>query len=714
MNISLKLPTRFSSLRLSASNYHKFSFHEKDALDLLKQSSLAKKLAIGKLIHAHFIVTHRATEDNVIETNTLINHYSKCGHVHIARKLFDRMRHRNIVTWSALMAGYLHSGSPVEAVRLFRNMGDLRPNEYVLATIISCCSKVGFGLFKEGIICHGYAFKSGFIFHLYVKNALIYMYCMSSDVDAAWRILESVPGSDAYTYNSLINGLVEQEHVNEALRVLDMMVIENLEWDSVTYVNVFSLCSRIRNLKLGLQVHCRMVITGDFDYNTNSNSDEFIVSAIIDMYGKCGDISLARKIFDVQKTLNVVSWTSILTAYLQNGFFEEVLKLFSKMDSTRVRPNEYTIAVLLKSCAGLSVIGQGSSVHGRALKGGFADHVIVGNALINMYAKGGNIGAGRIVFVEMIYRDCKTWNAMINGYARHGLGKEALGVFEEMLAVKERPNYVTFVGVLSACGHLGWVQDGLYYYEKLMNEMGVEPGLEHHTCIVGLLSRAGLLDRALSFMRSAPVRWDVVAWRTLLNACHVHRKYDLGREVAEMVMQLDPDDVGTYILVSNMHAKAKRWDGVANIRKLMRERNIKKEPGVSWVEMKNRTYVFASDDCNHPEFAQIYEKVRELLAKIKALGYVPAVGSVLHDVEDEHKEDYLSFHSEKLAIAYALMKTPDQESAPIIVMKNLRMCDDCHSAIKLIAKVTNREIIVRDVNRFHCFQGGTCSCSDYW
>ncbi|KAF8390141.1 hypothetical protein HHK36_024663 [Tetracentron sinense] len=286
---------------------------------------------------------------------------------------------------------------------------------------------------------------------------------------------------------------------------------------------------------------------------------------------------------------------------------------------------------------------------------------------------------------------------MISGYSHHGLGREALVIFYDMLASEEIPDYVTFVGVLSACGHLGLVDEGLYYLNKLMKDMGIIPGVEHYTCIIGLLSRAGLLDEAESFMSSSPVKLDIVAWRTLLSGCHIHRNFGLGKRIAEVILQLDPVDVGTYILLSNMYAKARRWDGVMKIRKLMRGRDVKKEPGVSWIEVRNNTHVFVSEDKKHPESRQIYEKVGELLAQIKPLGYVPDIATVLHDVEDEQKEEYLSYHSEKLAIAYGLMNT--LPGLPIRVMKNLRICDDCHTAVKLISKVTSRRIIVRDANR---------------
>ncbi|KAI8533993.1 hypothetical protein RHMOL_Rhmol10G0054400 [Rhododendron molle] len=622
----------------------------------------------------------------------------------VARQLFDEMRERNVVSWGALMAGYLQNGFPLEVVNLFRSMTLVDcfcPNEYILATVLSSCADCGLSV--EGRQCHGYALKYGLVFHQYVKNALLYMYAMCSDVEAALGVLNSVPGADGFTYNSILKALVGNGYLSEALEVFGRMVKECVKWDSFTYVSLFGLCAALRDLKLGLQVHNRIL-------KANIEVDEFIGSAVIDMYGKCGEISNARNVFDGMQTRNVVSWTAMLAAYFQDRCFEEVLKLFPYMEHEGVMPNEFTFAVLLNSCASLSALGHGNSVHTRAVKSGFKHHVTVGNSLINLYTKGGNIEAANKVFADMVYRDTTTWNAIISGYTHYGLGKEALIVFQDMLAVEEPPNYATFVGVLSACARLGLVREGFYYLNQLMYEIGIQPGLEHYTCIVGLLCRAGLLEQAENFMRTTPVKWDVVALRTLVNACYVHGNYRLGKQVAETVLDMDPDDVGTYLLLSKMHAKANRWDGVARIRKLMRENILKKEPGICWIEIRNHTHVFV--DNKSPEFSQIYEKVRELLAEIEPLGYVPDVSTVVHDAEEKQKGDFISYHSEKLAIAYGIMKTPPE--ATIRVMKNQRMCDDCHSAVKLISKVANRMIIVKDVNHFHRFQDGFCSCGDYW
>ncbi|XP_031254049.1 pentatricopeptide repeat-containing protein At5g39680 [Pistacia vera] len=695
------------SLILSTSKQNHAPLSLEDTIKLLKVSADTKNLKLGKMIHAHLtILSESPQNENIAQTNSLINFYAKCDQIPVARQLFDNMHHRNVVSYSSLMSGYLHYGFSLENLKLFKSMvsvENMRPNEYIFATVLFSCSRSS--KVEEGKQCHGYVMKSGLAFHQYVRSALIDLYAKCQDMGMAMQVFNALPGYDVFSYNSILNGLLEHGYMREGVEVLSRMVNECVNWDTTTYVNAFGICACLKDLKLGLQVHGQML-------KNDVQIDAFISSAMINMYGKCEKISNARKVFDGLKTRNVVLWTSMLASFFQNGYYEEALNFYNEMEEEGIQPNELTFAVLLNSAAGLSTVRYGDVLHALVEKSGFKENVIVGNALITMYEKGGIIEAAFKVFSNMIYRDTITWNAMICGYSHHGLGREALIVFQEMLAAEECPNHVTFVGVLSACGHLGLVQEGFYYLNQVMNKFEIKPGLEHYTCIVGLLSKAGLLDEAENFMRCTLVKWDVVAWRTLLNASHVHQNYGFARRIAEFILKMDHDDVGTYTLLSNIYAKKKRWDGVSKIRKLMRDRNIKKEPGVSWIEIKNATHVFVSEDINHPESSQIYEKVKELLAKIKPLGYIPDVAAVLHDVEDEQKEEYLSYHSEKLAIAYGLMKT--SPGAPIRIIKNLRMCDDCHSAVKLISKLTNRDIIVRDANRFHRFQDGCCSCANYW
>ncbi|EPS63499.1 hypothetical protein M569_11282, partial [Genlisea aurea] len=676
---------------------------------LVKGLSQFNNLKAGKVVHAHLLVIDNPYRDRVIERNSLINLYVKCGDIRSARLVFDQMPKKNIVSWGIIMAGYLRYGFPLEVIEKFRDMirlVKLRPNKYILATLLSSCSNMG--LLEQGMQCHGYALKSGLIFHLYVKNALVHMYSSCSLVKLAVQVLNSTPRSDICTFNSLLNGLLDQGEFTEALFILKRIAAECKyeNWDGITCVNVLGVCGLLEDVILGKQVHCRILKSG-------KRSDIFVGSAAVDMYGKCGEISSARKIFDELDGKTEVTWTAFLNALFHNDCPEEALQSFLEMkELEHVSPNEYTIAVMLNSCAAIPANGYGCSLHALAVKMGMQGHTIVCNALIYMDSRCGLIEDAIGVFNSMLQRDVISWNLVISGYAFHGLGKEALHVFRQMLAENVRPNYVTLLAVLSSCSVLGLVDDGFDYLNSMRENFGIEPGLEHYTCIVGLLCRAGRLVEAEVFMKSSPVKWDVVSWRTLLSACHVHRNYALGEKVADIVMQMNPDDAGTWILISNMHAKAKRWDKVVAVRSLMRGRRRKKEPGISWIEIGNDTHVFVSDDDKHIDSVQIREKIKSLIAEIKPLGYNPDCSCELHDVEEEQKEDQLNYHSEKLAIAFALMKTPP--GAPIRVMKNLRMCDDCHSAAKFISSFTKRRIIVRDVNRFHSFSNGCCSCADYW
>ncbi|RZC56788.1 hypothetical protein C5167_015638 [Papaver somniferum] len=661
-----------------------------NTIKLLKISADDRNLKLGKIIHTQLIISNQRKELNLTETNCLINFYAKCGEVSVARKLFDQMPERNVVSFNALMTGYLHKQLPLEVLELFKSMDtwELQPNEYIFATVLASCSDVR--ALDEGKQCHGHVLKSGLVFHQYVKNALIDMYSRCSDVKAALGVLKMVPGSDILSYNSIITGFLENGHLNEGLEVLREMVDGYLVMDGFTYVTVLGLCAGLKDLKLGMQIHSQILMR-------EVEIDGFVGSSLIDMYGRCGKLLYAKSIFDVLEKRNVVHWTSMMAAYAQKGCFEDALILFLKMELAGVLPNEFTFAVMLNCCAGLSALRSGDLFNSRAEKCGFKAHLIFGNALINMYSKSGSIEDAQRVFLDMGNRNNVTWNAMISGYAHHGLGRQALVVFQQMIASFCVPDYITFVGVLSACGHLGLVDEGFYYLNTLMGKYRLVPGMEHYTCIIRLLGRAGLLDEAEKYMKSTPVQWDVVAWRTLLSACHAHQNISLGKRIADILRGLDSNDVATYILLCNMYAKAKRWDEVANIKKLLRGRGIKKEPGVSWIQVKNKTHVFVSEDKKHLESKKIHQKVDELITQIKMLGYMPDIGIVLHDVGDEQKEEHLSYHSEKLAIAFAVINTPS--GAPIHVIKNLRMCDDCHSAVKLIAHVTERKIVVRDANR---------------
>jgi pentatricopeptide repeat protein len=301
---------------------------------------------------------------------------------------------------------------------------------------------------------------------------------------------------------------------------------------------------------------------------------------------------------------------------------------------------------------------------------------------------------------------------MIVALAQHGLGEQAVGLFEEMLRVGVKPDRITYIGVFSACTHAGFIDKGKRYYEQMQSEHGIVPEMSHYACMVDLLSRAGLLTEAHEFIQRMPVAPDTVVWGSFLAACRVRKNADLAELAAEKLLSIDPDNSGAYSALANVYSACGRWNDAARIWKLRKDKAVKKETGFSWTHVQNKVHVFGADDVLHPQRDAIYKKAAEMWEEIKKAGFVPDLNSVLHDVDDELKEELLSRHSEKLAIAFGLISTP--EKTTLRIMKNLRVCNDCHTAIRFISKVVDREIIVRDATRFHHFRDGYCSCKDYW
>jgi pentatricopeptide repeat protein len=336
----------------------------------------------------------------------------------------------------------------------------------------------------------------------------------------------------------------------------------------------------------------------------------------------------------------------------------------------------------------------------------------VGSALVHMYAKCGSMDDARLVFDRMEERDSITWTAMIGGLAYHGCGSEALDVFRRMIGACVKPDEYLFVALLSACSHAGLVDEGRQLFLAISHDYGISPSVVHWSCMVDILGRAGHLGEARLLIDSMPVEPGLTAWGALVGACRTYGNVELGELAAKELVKLEPENASTYVLLSNIYAAAAKWEEVSLVRSMMQERGVRKEPGRSWIEVDNKVHAFVVGDTSHPETKEIYAELSRLTEKIKAEGYLPDTRLVLRDVDEKDKELSLCSHSEKLAIAYGLIRTPS--SKPVRVYKNLRVCSDCHTATKLMSKVTKKEIVVRDANRFHHFKDGFCSCKDYW
>eukprot|EP01018_Ginkgo_biloba_P028611 Gb_18166 [translate_table: standard] len=557
----------------------------------------------------------------------------------------------------------------------------------------------------HGKCIHSHAIKTGSEPDIFVRNNLINMYAKCGNLADARQVFDIMPKRNKTSWTAMIAGYSQTGYGKEALQLFCEMQRAGTKSNQFTFGSVLKACASTEALEMGKQVQAHIIMTG-------FESDFFMGSALIDMYSKCRTLEYARHVFDKMPKRDVVVWTTMIAGYTHNGQGEQALELFSQMQGEGVKPAKFTFTSVLSACASLAILAQGKQIHDHILKIGFQAHVSMGNALITMYSRCGSIESARHVFDRMPQKNMISWNAMIVGCAQHGLCKEGLQLFEQMQAVGMMPDHITFVGVLSACSHVGLVNEGRNYFASMSEFYNIPPRVEHYACMVDLLGRAGLLDEAEDFIRKMPFEPGPMVWKTFLGACRIHGNIQLGQLAAERLLQFEPQNDATYVLLSNIYAAVGRWEDVEKVRKLMNDRGVKKDRGLSWIKVGNKVHVFGVADSAHPQTEEIYAKLEELIRQIKEAGYKPNTNFVLHDVEQEQKVHSLLHHSEKLAISFGLISTP--ASTPIRIFKNLRVCGDCHTAIKFISKSVAREIVVRDANRFHHFKDGRCSCGDYW
>lgn len=431
------------------------------------------------------------------------------------------------------------------------------------------------------------------------------------------------------------------------------------------------------------------------------------------MYTQCSDVDAARRVFDKRTEPCIVTYNAMITGYARSSRPNEALSLFRELQASNLKPTDVTILSILTSCALFGALELGKWIHEYVKKNNFDQYVKVNTALIDMYAKCGSLGDAVCVFENMSVKDTQTWSAMIMAYATHGHGSRAILLFEEMKRVKVLPDEITFLALLYACTHTGLVEEGYGYFYSMTDKYAIIPGIKHYGCMVDLLGRAGRLEEAYKFIDELPIKPTPILWRTLLSACSSKGNVELAKQVILKIFELDDSHGGDYVILSNLCARAGRWEDVNRLRKLMKDKGAVKVPGCSSVEVNNVVHEFFAGEGVQSVSTDVHQALDELVKELKLVGYLPDTSLVVHaDMENEDKEISLRYHSEKLAITFGLLNTPP--GTTVRVVKNLRVCGDCHSAAKLISLIFDRQIILRDVQRFHHFNDGKCSCEDYW
>ena len=512
---------------------------------------------------------------------------------------------------------------------------------------------------------------------------------------------------DTFLFNTVIRAYAQTTHSREkALWFYRVMLGYGVLPNKFTYPFVLKACAGLGSLNLGKSVHGSVVKFG-FD------DDVHVQNTTVHMYCCCnGGINYARKVFDEMPKLDSVSWSAMIGGYVRLGWSSDAIGLFRKMQMVGVRPDEITMVLVLSACTDLGAFELGKWVESYIEKEGVQKNVELCNALIDMFAKCGDVDKALKLFRDMSGRTIVTWTSVIVGLAMHGRGLEAVSLFEEMIGTGVAPDDVAFIGLLSACSHSGLVENGRKYFDLMIKRFKIVPKIEHYGCMVDMFCRAGLVKEALEFVQNMHIEPNPIVLRTLISACRAHGELKLGESITKQLIRNEPMHESNYVLLSNIYAKMSHWEKKTKIRELMDKRGMKKIPGSTMIELDNKIYEFVAGDKSHGQSKEIYEMVDEMGRELKRAGYAPTTSEVLQDIDEEDKEDALNRHSEKLAIAFALLNT--QPGTPIRIVKNLRVCSDCHSATKFISKIYNREIVVRDRNRFHYFKEGLCSCGDFW
>ncbi|XP_047959642.1 putative pentatricopeptide repeat-containing protein At5g13230, mitochondrial [Salvia hispanica] len=636
---------------------------------------------------------------------SLIDAYSVFGAVNFAKEVFKGIVDRDMVCWTGMVSCYAENDCFEDSLDLFNQMrsAGLMPNNYTFASVIKAC--LGLENAELGKSIHGCIIKTCYEMDSYVGVSLLDLYTRSGDIEDARHVFEEIPKDDVVPWSFMISRYSQSDRCQQALDMFIQMRKAFVSPNEFTLASILQACATKEDLELGSQAHCHMVKVG-LDLNV------FALNALMDVYAKCGNIWSSMELFVQSTNKNEVSWNTMIVGYVQLGDAEKAFLLYLNMLEQNIQATEVTYSSLLRAAACLAALEVGIQIHSVTVKTMYDGDDAVSNALIDMYGKCGRIRDARSVFDSMSTQDVISWNSIISAYSMHGLGDEALKIFEAMRKANITPDPLTFVAVLSACSNTGSMDQGESYFTSMQEDYGIEPRMEHYTCMVSLLGRLGYIDKAVKMIGEIPHEPSVMVWRALLGACVAHNNVEFGRFSAEKVLELEPQDESTYVLLSNIYAGAKRWDNVAIVRKRMKRKKVKKEPGLSWVEIQGMVHSFVVGDNSHEDIKLIRAMLEWLNLRSKRAGYAPNHDVILLDVEEDEKSRLLWSHSERIALAFSLLVTPP--GSPIRIIKNLRICADCHVALKLASKLVKREIVVRDIKRFHHFHDGICSCNDYW
>lgn len=589
----------------------------------LKACGLSGNEKCGESLHGFCVKT--GFKCSVFVGSALVDMYTKTGKIWDGCRVFDEMPFRNVVSWTAIITGLVHAGYDKEGLMSFAEMWreGITYDSFTLAIALKACANLC--ELNYGREIHTHAIKKRLDASSYVANSLATMYNKCNKLNYGLQLFIKMSTKDVVSWTTMITTYVQMGHellgVQTFLRMRESAVSPN----GFTFSAVISGCANLFKLDWGKQLHAHVLHLGLANYLSVANS-------LITIYSKCGHLDSASKVFNEMSMRDIVSWSTLIAGYAQGGYGEEAIEFLSWMRRVGPKPTEFALASVLSLCGSMAILDQGKQLHAHVLTIGLDHRAMIRSALINMYSKCGSIGEASTIFYMIENDDIISWTAMINGYAEHGYSYEAINLFEEIEKVSLVPDSVTFIGVLNACSHVGLVDLGFHYFNLMSKMYKINPTKEHYGCMIDLLCRAGRLLDAENMIKSMPLERDDVVWSTLLRASRLHGDVECGKRAAEQILKLDPSCAGAHVTLASVYASRGKWREAAEVRKLMKSKGVVKEPGWSWVKVKDQVTAFVAGDRSHPLSEQIYSTL-ELIASKAEFSFLEIV-CPLYDVED--------------------------------------------------------------------------------
>ncbi|XP_007032637.2 PREDICTED: pentatricopeptide repeat-containing protein At3g29230 [Theobroma cacao] len=585
MSIPFKSPSWFSTRRL----------FEQKLQDLHKCTNLSHI----KQLQAQ-IIRQNLHQDLYIAPK-LISAFSLCRQITLALNVFNQIQDPNVHLYNNLIRAYVQNSQPSQAFSFFFDMqwNGILADNFTYTFLLKACTDL-----KMVEMIHTQIEKNGFLSDIFVPNALIDSYSKFGElgIKAALKLFMVMEDRDVVSWNSMMGGLLKVGELREARKLFDEMPQRDMvSWNTILdgYVKAGEM---EKAFELFQKIPQRNVVSW---------------STMVSGYSKAGDMDMARVLFDRMPVKTLVPWTIIISGYAEKGLAKEAIELYDRMEQDGLELDDGTVIGILAACAESGLLAVGVKVHNSIERLRFRCSIAVCNALVDMYAKCGSLDKAWSVFNGMPKRDVVSWNAMLQGFAMHGHGKEALQVFSRLKKEGFQPDRVTFVGILCACTHAGFIDEGVEYFYVMEKDYGIVPQIEHYGCMVDLLGRGGRLNEAFRLVQIMPFEPNAIIWGTLLAACRLHNAVKLAEKVIDHLLKLDPSDPGNYSMLANIFAASGDWDNVASVRLRMKSIGVQKPSGSSSIEIDNEVHDFTVFDKSHPKFDGIYQMIERLREDLK-------------------------------------------------------------------------------------------------